>query len=394
MKDSTYDGIFLVSGFDFKDNLEADSHECFFLFNKPVLIKSGVYFEETEAVFLSPSLGEWPLFLHEGDFQSGEWVVSNSLNLSGKASKGWASGSKRRTYRLIPGERVSISYNNGKWLKKHSKRSPSTLPEKGIVSMEDAISIVEESLSTSVRNIANTGKPVVLLLSAGVDSGILCSLLSDQGANFTALSIKTPWGDELEGATRTANLVGVPLEVLELTEDNIVNGVHDTVKWIQSDDPEIVTIQLLVSIAYRYASERSMDLVTGMGSDVLNSVLETGMESKGDNSLSSRVLNVSHSGLLQTGELTENKSKIHHPYWQASTIYSQLSIDSSLKSKDGIEKYYLRKLAERRIPKENAFGIKTAIHQGSNLSQGLSDIFYPENLSKKTKELFNSFIEI
>jgi hypothetical protein len=151
-------------------------------------------------------------------------------------------------------------------------------------------------------------------------------------------------------------------------------------------------IQLLVTIAHNYASSQGRDLVTGMGSDLLNSVSETGMEASPDEQgLADRIINVSGSGLLKTNALgTAGKYLIHHPYWQASTIAAQLAVDQILKSDGTFEKYYLRKLAQRRLPEKIAFGYKTAIHQGSNLEQGLSESLLPLTLDEHIKQLWKA----
>ena len=295
--------------------------------------------------------------------------------------------------KLDPGNFVKINKNdNGIWDIEITSKKNTLISTTTVTDLFEAISNVEEALAISVSSIAQSQRPVMLLLSGGVDSGLLCSFLAAQQADVVAVSIKTPWGDELEGATATAAHVGVPLVTLELSKEDLLAGIEPTLRWIQHDNVEITLIQLLVTIAHNYASSQGRDLVTGMGSDLLNSVSETGMEASPDEQgLADRIINVSGSGLLKTNALgTAGNYLIHHPYWQASTIAAQLAVDQILKSDGTFEKYYLRKLAQRRLPEKIAFGYKTAIHQGSNLEQGLSESLLPLTLDEHIKQLWKA----
>jgi hypothetical protein len=361
----------------------------YYILKEAVALKAGALLNDSLVEITAPSLGQWLLFYAAGDLKKHEWVISNNKFLVEKLQSKWLniSCSARQ---IMPGEYLTLCALTGRWEQSTSLSSYSLEPLGGINLLSNAISTVEESLQMAARDIAKLNKPALLLLSAGVDSGLLCSFLKSNGANIRAISIKTPWGDELEGAQRTADHCGIPLTILELCEKDLVDGIKDTLLWLQDCDSQTTIIQLLVSIAYRYAQERKMDLITGMGSDLLNSINETGMNDVADGA--DRIISVSRSGLMQTNGLAPvDESKIHHPYWQPATISAQLAVAPRLKSANGHEKYYLRVLAERRLPKETAWGIKTAIHRGSNLEEGLSQAVSPLSLDafllKKWQEL-------
>lgn len=345
--------------------------------------KAGAMLGDEAVDITSPLLGEWPIFMATAHVSAGQWLITNDWQLAHQAADQWHSEPQvtASVQELLPGDYAQLRKHGNAWELSVTPRTSTLQPSSTIDSLAEAISVVDESLSQAVRLIADTGHPVMLLLSGGVDSGLLCALLGAYGANVTAVSIKTPWGNELEGARRTADSAKVPLVVLELSEQEIIDGIEDTLRWLQHDDAETVLIQLLVTIAHRYASEHSMDLVTGMGSDLLNAITETGMDSSSNQSISDRIASASATGLFQTNALgCMNGKKIHHPYWQAATITSQLAVAEKLKSGDGYEKYYLRKLASRRLPYETAFSIKTAIQQGSNLKYGLTQALAPASL--------------
>ena len=386
-------GIFVISGFYFTKNKTERS--VYNVYRKDIALKAGTVFGASSIEITAPSLGQWQLFIAKRDVEKGEWVVTNDYIFAEQLIATWNKESSYTTelIKLDPGNFVKINKNdNGIWDIEITSKKNTLISTITVTDLFEAISNVEEALAISVGSIAQSQRPVMLLLSGGVDSGLLCSFLAAQQADVVAVTIKTPWGDELEGATATAAHVGVPLVTLELSKEDLLAGIEPTLRWIQHDNVEITLIQLLVTIAHNYASSQGRDLVTGMGSDLLNSVSETGMEASPDEQgLADRIINVSGSGLLKTNALgTAGNYLIHHPYWQASTIAAQLAVDQILKSDGTFEKYYLRKLAQRRLPEKIAFGYKTAIHQGSNLEQGLSESLLPLTLDEHIKQLWKA----
>lgn len=387
--------IFVISGFYLTESKTESS--VYFIHNEDIALKAGAVFGAKSIELTAPSLGQWQIFIAKRDIKQGEWIITNDYIFAKNLINSWNNESSTSTelIKLLPGTYVEVNNNdNNTWELKVTSKNKALMPHSTITNLSEAISTVEEALMISVSSITQSNRPVMLLLSGGVDSGLLCSFLAAQKADVVAVSIKTPWGDELEGAKLTAAHVGVPLITLELSKEDLLEGIEPTLRWIQHDNVEIILIQLLVTIAYKYASSQGRDLITGMGSDLLNSVSETGMEASPDEQdLLNRITNVSASGLLQTNALgTTGKHLIHHPYWQSSTITAQLAIDQTLKSYGNFEKYYLRKLAQRRLPEKIAFGYKTAIHQGSNLQQGLSELLSPVTLNKHIEELWKKII--
>jgi hypothetical protein len=83
---------------------------------------------------------------------------------------------------------------------------------------------------------------------------------------------------------------------------------------------------------------------------------------------------------------------VHHPYWTAAAIPTQLAVSPLLKHRDGLEKYYLRQLAARRLPPETAFGEKFAIHQGSHLEYGLQQELSPDSLADHIRRQWDELL--
>jgi hypothetical protein len=357
--------------------------------NRELATRAGALLKPRQIDIVTPTLGQWPLFLVSADFALGQWLITNDYLLAVRTGAQWTDACVER---LVPGVFVQLAYDGLGWQLTYTPRQATLMPADTIDSLDEAIAVVDESLNAAVQAIVAGGKPVMLLLSGGVDSGLLCALLASHGADVQALSIRTPWGDELEGARRTAESAGVPMLILELTEQDIIDGIEHAMHWLQHAEPETVLIQVLVTIAQRYAAAHSRDLITGMGSDLLNAVTETGMTSS-DASIYGRIHSTSASGLFQTNALgTLGEHLVHHPYWQAATIAAQLSVCDRLKSGEGYEKYYLRQLAARRLPEKTAFGTKTAIHQGTNLYEGLNQALAPKCVEQYIADAWSTIV--
>jgi asparagine synthetase B (glutamine-hydrolysing) len=378
-------GSFILSSLRFEKSIVMESVSTSFVLysaNSTIINKAGLSISGGVIRVMTPPLGQWPLFLCILKGDGNQWMLGNNRFLMKSIVQEHGLG-MIKIIRMLPGDALFIRRTNGQWRwEKKLLTTPTPLAKQKTLDLDIAITQVSESLRSSVSAISQSKRPSILLLSGGVDSGLLCAFLAQQQSDFEAITFKTPWGDEVEGAQRTANHIGVKLKIIELTADEIISAIEKTIYWTQSNKEETILIQLLISIAFDYAKSRSKNLITGMGSDLLNSVNETGMELNKSATMASRIRTTSGLGFFHTNELTHADDIIvYHPYWQAAPIFQQLAISVQLKSHDGFEKYYLRKLAEIHLPFENAFGIKTAIHQGSNLSSGIQEYLSPNTLT-------------
>ncbi|MFD3596729.1 asparagine synthase C-terminal domain-containing protein [Nocardia sp. NPDC058640] len=256
--------------------------------------------------------------------------------------------------------------------------------------LDQATAWLDHGLRRACAAIAATKRPVRLLLSGGVDSGLLASYLWETGADVSALTLRTPWGDEVKGATRTAQHVGLPLEVVDLTAEQIVAAIPRCMQLMQSADAESVAVHLLVTAAFELAARDGADLITGLGSDLLNASSELGMSGVSAD-LIARIGDVSASGLMVTDEFTEG-SRLRHPYWEPDVMHLQLAVPSALKTVEGVDKFYVRQLAGDRLPPATASGKKIAIHEGSGLVAGV-EATLGETLSSYCARTWNAMAE-
>lgn len=104
-----------------------------------------------------------------------------------------------------------------------TKRSYWSLPEvdeRSKISFGEAVEETERLLVESVRQRLVADTPLAALLSAGIDSGLICWALAHLNSNVKAYSVSTPGdvGDESQGAAQTAAHVGIPHEIVPMGE--------------------------------------------------------------------------------------------------------------------------------------------------------------------------------
>ncbi|HEY4365583.1 MAG TPA: asparagine synthase (glutamine-hydrolyzing) [Bryobacteraceae bacterium] len=99
-----------------------------------------------------------------------------------------------------------------------------TLPEpdeNSRITFEEAVEETERLLLESVRLRLFADVPIGALLSAGIDSTLVCWAMAKLNANVTAFTVSTPGDpeDEAPFACETAKLLGIPHQVVSLPHD-------------------------------------------------------------------------------------------------------------------------------------------------------------------------------
>lgn len=108
-----------------------------------------------------------------------------------------------------------VEWHNGKLRQRKywSAPHPSTW-----MRFSDAVEATEDALLEAVRLRLFADVPVGALLSGGIDSTLVCWAMAKLNANLTAFTVSTPGEncDEAAEATRTAQLLGISHEIIEI----------------------------------------------------------------------------------------------------------------------------------------------------------------------------------
>ncbi|KAA6172968.1 asparagine synthase [Pseudomonas marginalis] len=231
------------------------------------------------------------------------------------------------------------------------------------------------SLQQSITDHLQRPGKVAVLVSGGVDSGLVAALLASQCADFEAFSIGTPWGNEFDDAQQLANAIGRPLNCVELDPQSILLALPQTIRAFGHPQAQAVEIGVAITAFCRQLEEGRL-IFTGYGSDLINSGLATGDGLAEDIRLSIavEVNKTRYSSELTSIAAQAFGSELAHPYWDQSVLRVALETCTSVKTTHGREKGHLRLAAEQWLPTEIAWRKKTAIHHGNGLGTALAQL--------------------
>lgn len=131
-----------------------------------------------------------------------------------------------REVRKVPAGAI-IEWKNGEWSEHRYWEMPFWEEEETEkpVSFQEAVEVAEHLLLESVRLRLEADVPVGALLSGGIDSALVCWAVSRVGGAVTAFTVGTPgdeW-DETQDAKRTAQLLGIDHEIVNLSGNHSLN---------------------------------------------------------------------------------------------------------------------------------------------------------------------------
>ncbi|OXY93253.1 asparagine synthase C-terminal domain-containing protein [Streptomyces diastatochromogenes] len=234
-----------------------------------------------------------------------------------------------------------------------------------------------EALTEEIRRIAAAtpeGTGYATLLSGGIDSGTVTYLAARAGLPVTPYSVATPWGDELADAAELCAELGIALEPVHLTEDEIIASIPEAVRWLGVTDPEVVEVALTATSVQRLgAVAPEKVLLTGYGSDLINAGLYRPFDHRDDliDQCLTAVDRTRRSNELSNRMPLAYGTTTHHPFWAWPVMRVALETAPECKVREGREKYHLRTAMGTRLPEPIAWRKKIAVHHGGGLQQGV-----------------------
>ncbi|WP_282692731.1 asparagine synthase-related protein [Streptomyces sp. CC208A] len=219
------------------------------------------------------------------------------------------------------------------------------------------------------------GTSYATLLSGGIDSGTVTWLASRAGLSVAPYSVATPWGDELDDAAELCAELGIDLEPVHLTEDEIVGSIPEAVRWLGVADAEVVEVALTATTVQRLgAVPAERVLLTGYGSDLINAGLYRPFDHRDD--LIEQVL-AAVDRTRRSNELSHRMplaygTTVHHPFWSWPVMKVALETAPECKVRDGREKHHLRTAMSSRVSESIAWRKKIAVHHGGGLQDGVA----------------------
>lgn len=173
-------------------------------------------------------------------------------------------------YKVCPGRYMLIGDGEPKekvyW-------NPSLVKAEDIISEKTPESMVSEAITNSLNQKmdALSIKKPALFLSGGLDSSVLCKIMSESGMDVTAYSAKFLDGGEKQDESSTAKTIadhyGVPHKIVAINAEELKDRV--VVLLQESDEPMANRTYSISSILMEHAKEECDAIVTGDGGDEL-----------------------------------------------------------------------------------------------------------------------------
>lgn len=283
--------------------------------------------------------------------------------------------------RLRAGERLEARSRRGA-VEVQMSRWPGLLePTRDVhADLERSMSELYGCLERSVRRGVAGEARVYVALSGGVDSATVASLIRKVGCPLAAFTLGTEWGDEYAEARQTADALGIPLEQVHVSAEELRREIPKVVRFFHFIEPESVEIALVAHCLYQKLFERApvpRRFLSGYGADLLNGGGVTHAES----------FQRFQADLLQGLERTQRSNEFsalaalqygvrpYHPWWQREVIRCTLQVPPGFKLRMGWDKFYARQMMAGGLPDATTWRPKLGAHRGTGLSQHLRDCF-------------------
>jgi hypothetical protein len=221
---------------------------------------------------------------------------------------------------------------------------------------------------------SGTPRPLTVVVSGGVDSGLVAALAQQAGVLDHLATLGTPWGDEYAAADELGAHLGMTVRRIELSEQDILGAIPETVRMLGVPTREMVAGGVNLVAVYRQHRIPAGTILTGIGADYINSGLRVEAGSVPD--LRRAVAQCLDEGAAG-GEWTGAGAAAHgyvlrHMYWNTPVIQAALDTPPEVMRHRDREKGHIRVAAEALLPPHIAWRPKQAMHHGSGVQRNLS----------------------
>jgi asparagine synthetase B (glutamine-hydrolysing) len=215
--------------------------------------------------------------------------------------------------------------------------------------------------------------PVTALVSGGVDSAAVAAVAC-RGARVDGLAtICTSWGDEAAHAAELGAALDLPLARMSLSEADLVDAVPETVRLLGLPSRDLVLVAVTLTSLYRSRQIAPGTLLTGYGSDIINSGVRTEPGRAGDVrvAVEGQLDYAARSGEFSGVAALAHGYRVKHPFWSPGVVRAALATAPDLMGYGGREKGHLRAAVGELLPADIAWRRKRAMHDGTGVLQQL-----------------------
>ncbi|MDY6765964.1 MAG: diphthine--ammonia ligase [Candidatus Nanohaloarchaea archaeon] len=252
-----------------------------------------------------------------------------------------------------------------------------TLQDRDDVAVEAAAGQVAERLQAAVAKRV-PDEPVALLFSGGLDSTVLARLLQDAGAAVTAYTASIHHGNtaaprDREWADKAAEQLGLRLEHVDVSLEEVEQAVPRLARWLSSTSPVKLGVALPVHFALQQAEERVA--MSGLGAEQLYAGYARQQGDLNRDCLSGFRSLFHRDCYRDDVACMRNGAELRLPFLDHDLVRHSLELPPGVKVRDGHRKYVLRRAAdELGVPEDVAWREKTAAQYGSNFDKALERV--------------------
>ena len=240
---------------------------------------------------------------------------------------------------------------------------------------EDTTQIIKNikiKLENAVQKRLLSDRPIGCLLSGGLDSSIIASILKNHNPNLQTFSIGLKDSPDIIASQKVADYLNTNHTSIIISEKEMLNAIADTIYQIESYDITTIRASVPMYLLSKHIAEKTdiKVIFSGEGSDEAsgsylyfhNAPTPTDFQNE-----CIRLLKDVHMFDVLRGDKTTagNGLEIRVPFFDKDFINYYMSIEPSKKMiTNNIEKYLLRKAFENNLPEEIVWRTKDGFSDG------------------------------
>ena len=283
---------------------------------------------------------------------------------------------------FLPGTISKFNFINDKWSLCYNNTYYSLNMMPFINSMDNALSIIQKTLIQAVKKrVQTTDRPIACLLSGGLDSSLIASIVSklyksQNGSKLETYSIGMPGSEDLKYAKKVAEYINSNHTEIVVSPQEFLDTIPKVIYMIESFDTTTVRASVGNYLVSKYISENSDAKVifNGDGSDEVTGgymYFHCAPDMFAFDGECKRLLSDIHyfDVLRSDRSIASNGLEARTPFLDKMFVQSYLSINSKLrfhKLKNQCEKWLLRYAFEplNLLPQEVLWRTKEAFSDG------------------------------
>lgn len=241
-------------------------------------------------------------------------------------------------------------------------------------SEETILSNIKEKLTSAVRKRLLSDRPIGCLLSGGLDSSVITSLVCKfmDPSKVKTFSIGLEGSPDLIASKKVSEYLGTDHTSVTLTEEEMFNGIEETIKQIESRDTTTIRSSVPMYLLSKYISENTdiKVILSGEGSDEASGSYLYFHKAPNPQEFERETIrllkDVRMFDVLRADKTTAgNGLELRVPFFDKEFLKYYMGINPELKVvRDGMEKYLLRKSFEGELPEELLWRRKDGFSDG------------------------------